>query len=162
MTIIKTSTPGPQGPPGLNWRGAWSSTATYAQGDGSSNGGAAWVALSPSVNVVPGTAPLQWSLLAQAPAMVGSNGAVAGSAGSVPAPGTDAQGRFLRGDGTWAAGAVSGLTYNGSGQLTGYTEDGIAYELAYNGDGTLNTITGGGSVGTLSYSSGVFTGISYT
>jgi YD repeat-containing protein len=61
-----------------------------------------------------------------------------------------------------APGAVSGLTYNGAGQLTGYTEDGIAYELAYNTDGTLNTITGGGSVGTCSYSSGVFTGISYT
>jgi YD repeat-containing protein len=59
-------------------------------------------------------------------------------------------------------GALSNLTYNGSGQLTGYTEDGIVYTLTYNGDGTLNTITGGGSVGTCSYSSGVFTGISYT
>jgi YD repeat-containing protein len=57
---------------------------------------------------------------------------------------------------------VSGLTYNGSGQLTGYTEDGIAYVLTYNTDGTLNTITGGGSVGTVSYSSGAPTGISYT
>jgi YD repeat-containing protein len=93
--------------------------------------------------------------------MTGSNGTVAGTGGTVPAPGADAQGRFLRGDGTWAPGAISGLTYS-NGQLTGYTEDGIAYTLAYNGDGTLHTITGGGSVGTLSYTSGVFTGVSYT
>lgn len=160
--IVKTSTPGPDGPPGLNWRGAWSSTATYEQGDGASSGGAAWVALSPNQNVVPGTAPLQWSLLVQAPAMVGSTGEAAGSAGSAPAPAADRQGAFLRGDGTWVPGALSNLTYNGSGQLTGYTEDGIAYALTYNGDGTPNTITGGGTVGTFAYSSGVFAGISYT
>jgi YD repeat-containing protein len=161
MTIV-VGIPGPQGAPGLSWQNEWSSIVTYTQGEGVSYDGAAYIALSPSLNVVPGTAPLQWSLLVQAPAMVGSNGTVAGSAGSVPAPAADRQGAFLRGDGTWAPGAVSGLTYNGAGQLTGYTEDGIAYELAYNTDGTLNTITGGGSVGTCSYSSGVFTGISYT
>lgn len=162
MTIIKVSTPGPQGPPGLSWQGPWVSTAVYMQGQGVSFGGAAWLALSSSQNVVPGTAPLQWSLIVEAPAMVGSNGSTAGSAGSVPPPGASSQGRFLRGDGTWAPGAVSNLTYNGSGQISGYTEDGIAYTLAYNGDGTLNTITGGGSVGTVSYSNGVVTGISYT
>ncbi|MGF6963035.1 YD repeat-containing protein [Paraburkholderia sp. WC7.3g] len=162
MAIVQVSTPGPQGPSGLNWRQAWSATATYAQGDGVSYNGASYTALSASVNVVPGTAPMQWSLLVQAPAMAGSTGSAAGSSGSVPAPDADDQGCFLRGDGTWAAGAVSGLTYNGSGQLTGYTEDGIAYALAYNGDGTLNTITGGGSVGTVAYSNGAVTGISYT
>jgi uncharacterized membrane protein len=87
MTIIKTSTPGPQGPPGLNPRGAWSSDATYVQGDGVSYGGAGYVALSSSINVIPGTAPLQWMLLVQAPAMVGSTGEAAGSAGSpLPLP----------------------------------------------------------------------------
>ncbi|HEX7906881.1 MAG TPA: hypothetical protein VF534_02145 [Paraburkholderia sp.] len=66
MTIIKTSTPGPQGPPGLSWQNAWSSSVTYTQGQGVTYNGAAYVALSSSVNVVPGTAPLQWSLLASA------------------------------------------------------------------------------------------------
>jgi YD repeat-containing protein len=160
--VMVIGVPGPQGVPGLNPRGAWSSSTEYSEGDGVSYGGAAYVALSASISVVPGTAPLQWMLLVQAPAMIGSNGAVAGSSGSVPAPSADAQGRFLRGDGTWAPGAVSGLTYNGVGQLIGYTEDGIPYTLAYNGDGTLNTITGAGSVGTISYSNGQFTGISYT
>ncbi|RQR87743.1 MULTISPECIES: carbohydrate-binding protein [unclassified Burkholderia] len=65
MTILIASTPGPQGPPGLNWRGAWSSTATYAQGDGVTYNGTAYIALSASQNVVPGTAPLQWSVLTQ-------------------------------------------------------------------------------------------------
>jgi len=63
--IVKTSTPGPDGPPGLSWQGAWSSTATYTQGQGVSYNGAAWIALSSSVNVPPGGAPLQWSLLVQ-------------------------------------------------------------------------------------------------
>lgn len=65
MTVLVVSTPGPQGPPGLNWRGAWSSTATYAQGDGVSYSGASYIALSASVNAPPGSAPLQWSLLTQ-------------------------------------------------------------------------------------------------
>jgi chitodextrinase len=64
MTIV-VGIPGIQGPPGLNWRNAWSSTATYAQGDGVSYNGASWIALSASVNVPPGNAPLQWSPLIQ-------------------------------------------------------------------------------------------------
>jgi len=124
-------------------------------------GDAGWSALSPSQNVIPGTAPLQWGLVVQAPAMVGSNGSVAGSAGSVPAPAADRQGAFLRGDGSWAPGAISNMVFTGS-QLTGYTEDGIAYTIAYNANGTVNTITGGGSVGTVQYSNGAVTGISYT
>jgi hypothetical protein len=101
MTIV-VGIPGPQGAPGLSWQNEWSSIVTYTQGEGVSYDGAAYIALSPSLNVVPGTAPLQWSLLVQAPAMVGSNGTVAGSAGSVPAPAADRQGAFLRGDGTCA------------------------------------------------------------
>jgi YD repeat-containing protein len=164
MTIV-VGIPGVQGPPGtgINVRGAWSSTATYAINDCVTYNGSSYTALTASVGAEPDITPLQWSLfVAGALNMIGSNGSHAGAAGLVPAPAADAQGRFLRGDGTWAPGAVSALTYNGSSQLTGYTEDGIAYALTYNGDGTLNTITGGGSVGTCSYTSGVFTGISYT
>lgn len=98
---------------------------------------------------------------APAVTMTGSTGAAAGTSGSVPAPPADRQGAFLRGDGTWAPGAINNMTFT-SGQLTSYTEDGIAYTLAYNGDGTLNTITGGGSVGTVQYSGGAVSGISYT
>jgi hypothetical protein len=164
MTIV-VGIPGVQGPPGISWQGQWSSTASYAASEGVSYEGSSYIALTPSLNVAPGTSPSQWGLLASvgsgATTMTGSNGTEAGTAGSVPAPGVDAQGRFLRGDGTWAPGAVSGLTYAGS-QLTGYTEDGIAYTLAYSGNGTLNTITGGGSVGTVQYTSGAVSGISYT
>lgn len=166
MTIV-VGIPGVQGPPGtgINVRGAWSSTATYAINDCATFDGSAYVALQPNIGAQPNITPLQWSLFVAAGLaiqMTGSSGTAAGTAGSVPAPGADAQGRFLRGDGTWAPGAISDLTFNGSGQLSGYTEDGIAYALAYNGDGTLNTITGGGSVGTVSYNAGAVTGISYT
>lgn len=160
MTIV-VGIPGVQGPPGLNWRQAWSSTATYAQGDGVSYNGAAYIALSASQNVIPGTAPLQWSVLVQTPAMVGSNGTAAGVAGLVPAPAANKQGANLRGDGTWSLGAVSNMVFT-SGQLTSYQEDGITYTLAYNGNGTLNTISGAGTVGTVQYSSGAVTGISYS
>ncbi|SDH08771.1 YD repeat-containing protein [Paraburkholderia phenazinium] len=161
MTIV-VGIPGPQGAPGLSLQGTYNPNTTYTQGQAVNYEGACWAALQSVQGVTPGTAPLQWMLVVEAPAMVGSTGTVAGTAGSVPAPAADRQGAFLRGDGAWTPGAVSGLTYNGAGQLTGYTEDGIAYELAYNTDGTLNTITGGGSVGTVSYSSGAPTGISYT
>ena len=98
---------------------------------------------------------------APAPPRTGSTGMAAGTGGSVPAPPADRQGAFLRGDATWSLGAISGLTY-ANGQLTGYTEDGIAYAITYNANGTLNTITGGGTTGTVSYNNGSVTGISYT
>jgi YD repeat-containing protein len=98
---------------------------------------------------------------APAVTMTGSTGSAAGTSGSVPAPAADKQGAFLRGDATWSLGAISNMVFT-SGQLTGYTEDGIAYTLAYNGNGTLNTISGGGTVGTVQYTSGAVSGISYT
>ncbi|HEX7911811.1 MAG TPA: hypothetical protein VF534_27470 [Paraburkholderia sp.] len=107
------------------------------------------------------TTTISVSSVGTAPTMIGSNGTTAGLGGSVPTPAADKQGAFLRGDGTWSLGNISGLTY-ANGQLTGYTEDGIAYTLAYNGDGTLHTITGGGTVGMVSYNNGSVTGISYT
>lgn len=77
--IIKTSTPGPQGPPGtgINVRGAWVSTDTYAINDCVTYNGSAYTALSPSVGAEPDVTPLQWNLFvesgvseAQLPALV--------------------------------------------------------------------------------------------
>lgn len=62
---IEIGIPGPQGPSGLNWRLAWSATTTYAIGDGVSYEGASYIALSVSINVIPGTAPDQWDMFAE-------------------------------------------------------------------------------------------------
>jgi hypothetical protein len=59
------------------------------------------------------------------PAMVGANGAAAGTAGAVPGPAATDNVKFLRGDGTWAtptaaaAGATNQIQYNSGGALTG-------------------------------------------
>ena len=59
------------------------------------------------------------------PAMSGANGTTAGTAGAVPGPAATDNGKFLRGDGTWAApaavaaGATNQIQYNSSGALTG-------------------------------------------
>ena len=59
------------------------------------------------------------------PAMSGANGTTAGTAGAVPGPAATDNGKFLRGDGTWAApaataaGATNQIQYNSGGALTG-------------------------------------------
>ncbi len=52
--------------------------------------------------------------------MVGSNGTIGGTAGSVPAPGAADNLKFLRGDGTWA---VAGGGVADHGDLTGLGDD---------------------------------------
>jgi hypothetical protein len=104
MTIV-VGIPGVQGPPGtgINPRGTWSADATYAINDAATFAGSAYTALQPNIGAQPNLTPLQWSLFVEAGAaipMTGSNGTQGGTAGSVPAPAADAQGRFLRGDGT--------------------------------------------------------------
>jgi hypothetical protein len=71
MTIV-VGIPGVQGPPGINWRSTWSSSTTYAAYDGVQYNGSSYIALQANQNVTPGTAPLQWDLVAQAalPSMV--------------------------------------------------------------------------------------------
>ncbi|AOY96835.1 hypothetical protein BKK79_36070 [Cupriavidus sp. USMAA2-4] len=68
MTVILASTPGLQGPPGvgINPRGAWSATTTYAINDCVTYNGSAYTALTPSVGAEPDITPLQWNLLVAA------------------------------------------------------------------------------------------------
>ena len=47
-------------PADMHYRGAWSASLVYAPGDVVSHLGVAWVALEPSFNDVPGTAP-EWT-----------------------------------------------------------------------------------------------------
>jgi len=80
---------GDPGPQGLNWRGTWSATTTYAADDAVESGGSAWVALTPATGVAP-LAP-DWSLLASkgsdgAPGQAGAPGQQ-GPPGSPGAPG---------------------------------------------------------------------------
>jgi len=77
-------------------------------GTGSAANAPVWVTLAPS----------------DLPAMVGANGATAGTTGAVPGPAATDNGKFLRGDGTWAtptnaAGALGQIQYNSGGVLTG-------------------------------------------
>lgn len=58
-----------------------------------------------------------------------------------------------------AGGQVSDVVRDGSGNITSYTENGIAYTMTYNADGTVHTISGGGVVKALQYDgNGQFSG----
>jgi hypothetical protein len=48
-------------------------------------------------------------------------------------------------------GAITSITYNGSGQITDYTDSGTAYVITYNGNGSVNTVTGSGVTRTVAY-----------
>jgi hypothetical protein len=65
--IVKTSTPGPDGPPGtgINPRGAWSSTTQYEVNDCVQYNGSAYTALATSIGAEPDITPLQWSLFVE-------------------------------------------------------------------------------------------------
>jgi hypothetical protein len=73
--------PGPPGSPGpvVNWRGAWSSSATYAINDAVSSAGSSYLAIGASSNSPPPSAA--WTLMAQ----VGATGPP-GAASTVPGP----------------------------------------------------------------------------
>lgn len=56
---------GPQGPPGLTWRGAYAAGTTYAEDDVVSAGGSAWVSLqAANTGHDPASSPTWWELLA--------------------------------------------------------------------------------------------------
>lgn len=57
--------------------------------------------------------------LASDTAMAGANASTAGKSGLVPAPAAGAQGKFLRGDGTWQTVDVSGYLPLSGGTMTG-------------------------------------------
>jgi hypothetical protein len=54
---------GPAGPPGLNWRGPWNFTASYATNDAVSYGTGDWIALYPNTNIIPTIGSVYWSLI---------------------------------------------------------------------------------------------------
>jgi hypothetical protein len=83
---------GSSGPAGLNWRGAWNSTTTYSGGDAVFYNWMSWVAQAQSdvggviplnINVVPGTDPSFWSVLA-VPAARGADGQTTNTLGNHP------------------------------------------------------------------------------
>jgi hypothetical protein len=68
MTIV-VGIPGPQGAPGLSLQGTYNPNTTYTQGQAVNYEGACWAALQSVQGVTPGTAPLQWMLVVEAPAL---------------------------------------------------------------------------------------------
>jgi hypothetical protein len=71
---------GPAGAPGMVWRGAWDSTATYQSGDAVFYDGSSFIAVSASTNEQPDTSPAAWNLIAEAgqPGIDGADGADGG------------------------------------------------------------------------------------
>lgn len=55
----------------------------------------------------------------------------------------------ITGDG--AASDITDITRDAAGNITGYTEGGVAYVLDYDSDGRVSTITGGGRTETVTY-----------
>jgi hypothetical protein len=118
-TALAMTKLGAQGVPGpsMEWRGAWSSSASYAYRDAVSYGGASYVALLPNSNATPGVSS-SWQLLA-AKGDTGSAGATgpAGSTGAAgPAGPTGAAGP--KGD-TGSAGATGSTGPKGDTGDTG-------------------------------------------
>lgn len=81
--LLASAQTGPQGAPGLVWRGAWASGTTYAAGDAINYSGRSWYALAGSTGTTPpttSTSTATWSLLAD----IGSAGpAGSGAAGLI-------------------------------------------------------------------------------
>ena len=65
---------GAAGPAGLTWKGAWSAATAYVTRDAVSHGGSSFIALDASTNVVPGTNPAKWDVLAVKGADGGGSG----------------------------------------------------------------------------------------
>ena len=76
---------GPAGPAGLNWRGAYSNTTTYAANDAVQYNGSAFIATAGTTGVNPGTPAspgTNWSLLAE----IGNTGPAGSGTAGVVAP----------------------------------------------------------------------------
>jgi lysophospholipase L1-like esterase len=71
------------GPPGINWRGAWSSSNTYALNDGVSFNGSSYISLISGNTSTPGSA--SWSLLAAQGSVgpTGNTGATGPAGGAI-------------------------------------------------------------------------------
>jgi hypothetical protein len=114
---------GPQGPAGLNWKGAWSSSAQYSFRDAVSYDGSSWVALRDSLNIAP-VAGEDWSLIAQKGA-AGQQGATgpqgpAGNTNTFPSAQTytiPTTGKLTVADSNVTANSVIVLQYVGGGAI---------------------------------------------
>lgn len=56
---------GPPGPPGISWQGEWDPTVQYLTTNGVGYQGSSYLATGNSLNVVPGTDPTMWALIAE-------------------------------------------------------------------------------------------------
>lgn len=79
-----TGPQGPQGPPGgVNWRGTWSGTTSYNQGDGVVYSGTLYVAVTTTLNEVPPNTSY-WEVLAGATGPQGPTGATGATGATGP------------------------------------------------------------------------------
>jgi hypothetical protein len=80
---------------GINWKGAWASTASYSQGDAVSYEGSSYLAVVANTNVLP-TSAADWAVLAGAgaPGQNGTNGATILSGVGPPSDKIGATGDF--------------------------------------------------------------------
>ncbi|WAJ27139.1 hypothetical protein [Antarcticirhabdus aurantiaca] len=83
---------GPNGPIGINWRGAWANVATYAARDGVHYMGSAWIALAASTGVLPGTDASRWSILMDGSGAAADRQAAQSAAGFAAGSASDASG----------------------------------------------------------------------
>lgn len=118
---------------GINWKGAWLSSASYTKNDAVGYNGASWIALAPGANRPPSAASTFWALLAQkgekgAPG--GNNDATTTTTGNVlidVAPSTSHPIALTR-DSSLPAGNLTGTVGAGRGG-TGLTSAGAAGNL---------------------------------
>jgi hypothetical protein len=110
IVTIDRGVSGPIGPPGMVWKGAWSSSTTYAVNDAVSNGGSSYICIVANTNQAPPNVSY-WDILAQ-------NTGVTSVAATVPS--------FL---------SIAGSPITSSGTLAiGYS--GTALPVANGGTGT--------------------------
>ena len=106
----------------INWLGEWQSNVTYAEGDAVSYGGSSWFSiLNGNTNYAPFEGSSYWGLLARA----GTNG-MDGQPGE---PGTNGSNGI---DGTNAT-PITGISDDGNGNLTVYTQNGSYGPFALKG-----------------------------
>lgn len=97
-TYDTTTYTGVIGPPGINWRGTWFASQTYATSDAVSFGGSSWICVAPVTSTTtPDQDPGHWNLLAQVGATgpqgpVGQTGAEGPTGPTGPAGADGAQG----------------------------------------------------------------------
>lgn len=116
----QTGPQGPQGARGMNFRGTWSSTISYAVGDAVEYGGSTWYAKVANTDSQPAFSNLNWALVALAGAQ-GAKGAPGpqGAAGTQGAKGGAGCAGITRRD--WRSGCSGASRRDGRGGVAGRT-----------------------------------------